>query len=272
MADRVVLQKLLTADLAGAIVEDGHDRVGGYVAVAADVADLRTPEALLRAYGYGQAPEFVDVVRFERPPAAVLSKPSETPERTWAAYPTGFLRSGAPVWLLGRTRYSYGAEYWRIRADGEQKCLASYEGCARGWRGARGWRPPSRMVGTRARWRGVEYAADVVGDGVLLTVGGEAPPAGAADAREIRPGVWSAAVPIEECEVFEAVITATARGVRVRVLDSDGNTARVELVSDSPDEARQLGAGLVEPDVYEAVVPVGDLVDTAGMLNEYTRA
>jgi hypothetical protein len=271
MADRVVLQKLLTADLAAALVDDGHDRVGGYVTLAADVADLRTPASLLEAHGFGgRSPEFVDVVRFALPPAATLSKPSETPERSWPTYPAGFLRGAVPVWLLARTRYSYGAEYWRIRADGEQRCLASYDGCARGWRGAHGWQPPSRMVGTRARWREDEYAADVVGDGVLLTAGGEVPPADLADAgaQEIRPGVWTAAVPLDECEVFEAVITATVHGVRVRVLDSDGATARVELVSDDPAEAQRIGAELVEPDVHQATLPVADLSDTGGVLNE----
>jgi len=271
MAQPVVLQKLLTAGLAAAVVDRGHDRVGGYVTVADDVADLRTPQALLAAYGFeGQAPDYVDVVRFHLPPAAVLSKPSDTPERSWPAYPFGFLRDARPVWLLGTTRYSYGAEYWRLRADGEQKVLASYDGCARGWRGAHGWLAPSRMVGTRASWRETEYAADVVGDGALLTAGGDIPPAdlAGAGAEEIRPGVWTAAVPLDECEVFEAVITATADGVRVRVLDSDGATARVQLVSDDPDEARRINAELVEPDVYETALPVAGLSDTSGVLNE----
>ena len=267
MAERVVLQKLLHSDLAAAIVDDGFDRVGGYVTRAGDVADLRTPEALLRAYGVDQAPEYVDVVRFELPPAARLSKPSDTPERSWRAHPTGFLRGGAPVWWLGLTRFSYGAEYWRIRSDGEQKVLSAYAGAARGWRGARGWLPPSRMVGTRARWRGVEYAADVVGDGVLLTAG-PTPPEGAADAEEVRPGVWAVAVPLAECEVFEAVITATARGVRVRVLDSDGGMARVQVISDDPDEASLLGGTQVDEDCYEASVPVAELSDTGGVMNE----
>lgn len=266
--DRLVLQKLLTADMGRAVVDDGYDQVGGIVVSAADAVSLDTPERLLAAYGFdGAGQEFVDVVRFEVPPLARLERPS-TEERSWPTYPTGFLRADAivPVWELGRTRYSFGAEYWRIRSDGEQKCLSSYQGAARGWRGAQGWRPWTPLVGPRARWHGAELVADVVGDGVLVGALGDSGPEGW---EQVRPGVWSAAVPVQECEVFEVVLTATWRDVPVRVLASDGSTSQVLLLlSDDEEQAEAVGARLVEPGVYEAAAATDELVGVQGVTNE----
>lgn len=272
MTGPVVLQKLLTSGLASALVDDGYDQVGGFVISAGDAAELTTPAALLHAYGFDQAPEFVDVVRFPMPLLATATAPVDDGERPWPTYPSGFLRGSSlvPVWWLSRTRYPYGAEYWRIRSDGEQKCLSAYDGASRGWRGARGWRAPSRMVGTRARWRGQEYVADVVGDGALLTALDPAGPGPLVDvaAEEIRPGVWTGAVPLSECDLFELVVSATVRGERVRVLDSGSWGARVLLETDAEDRAARVGADLVEPGVFEAVVPVSELADTSAVTNE----
>jgi hypothetical protein len=267
---RTVLQKLLTADLGSAIVDQGYDQVGGHVVDAAAAAQLRTPEALLAAHGFEATGEYVDVVRFELPPLARLERPSADGDRSWPTFPSGFLRGGSlvQVWELSRTRYPYGAEYWRIRADGEQRCLSAYQGAARGWRGAHGWRAPSPLVGPRARWRGHEVPADIVGDGALLTFG---PADAPAEAEEVRPGVWAAAVSLADCELFETVLTATVEGVHVRVLESDGTTARVLLLSDREDDAARVGGGLVEPGVFEADVAVSRLTDTSGVTNELAR-
>lgn len=267
MAERLVLQKLLSTRVAEAIVVRGVHEVGGLVTSAAAVAGLRSPGDLLAAHGVDVEQEFADVVRFATPPLAETARPSTAEERPWPTFPTGFLKGGsvAPVWDLSRTRYSLGAEYWRIRADGEQRCLSVYQGAARGWRGAREWAPPSPLVGPRARWRGHEVPADVDGDRVLLTLRAEAAPA---DAKEVRPGVWVAAVSLADCEVFETVVRATVHGIQVRVLASDGMSARVLVSSDDPDEAARLGGEMVEPGVFEAVVAVDELSDRRGVTRE----
>lgn len=268
-SDRPVLQKLLTADLGRAIVEDGYDQVGGIVVSAADAAALDTPDLLLAAYGFdATGQEYVDVVRFELPPLATLSKPSAALDADRRpVYPTGFLRAEAivPVWELSRTRYSYGAEYWRIRSDGEQRCLSAYQGVARGWRGAKGWRPWSPLVGPRARWRGSEFAADVVGDSVLLSMRGDTGPEGW---ERVRPQTWVLAVPADDCELFEVVITAQWQGVPVRVLSSGPAGARVLLLIDDVVQAEGLGASTIEPGVFEATVATSELSDTGGVTNE----
>jgi hypothetical protein len=266
-AQRPVLQKLLTHGLGTAIVDDGYDHVGGVVVLASDAAALRTPDQLLRAYGFEGGQEFVDVVRFELPPLASLTNPAAPDADRRPLYPTGFLRADevVPVWELSRTRYSFGAEYWRIRADGEQRCLSAYQGAARGWRGARGWRPWTPLVGVRARWRGSELVADVVGDSVLLAMRGETGPEGW---EQVRPQTWVAAVPSSECELFEVVLTATWQGVRVRVLASGPAGARVLLLTDDAERAEALGADTVEPGVFEMTVSQADLADTHGVTNE----
>jgi hypothetical protein len=266
-AQRPVLQKLLTHGLGTAIVEDGYDHVGGVVVLASDAVELRTPDQLLRAHGFEGGQEFVDVVRFELPPLASLTNPAAPDSGRRPLYPTGFLRGDAvvPVWELSRTRYSFGAEYWRIRADGEQRVLSAYQGAARGWRGAKGWRPWSPLVGVRARWRGSELAADVVGDSVLLAMRGETGPEGW---EQVRPQTWVAAVPASECELFEVVLTATWQGVPVRVLASGPAGARVLLLVDDAERAEALGADTVEPGVFEMTVSPADLADTHGVTNE----
>ncbi|MDX1878930.1 hypothetical protein SBE55_14005 [Mycolicibacterium sp. 141076] len=267
MPEQLVLQKLLATPMASAIVGNGLDQVGGYVTEASAVVGLRTPAELLAAYGIDAAPDFADVVRFEQPRLATFTKPSDS-ELPWRDFPQGFLVGGslAPVWRMSRTRFSYGAEYWRIRSDGEQKCLSHYAGAGRGWVGAKRWRPPSPVVGTLARWQGREFFADVRAETVLLTALTENGPAGF---DQVRPGAWSATVPLSECEVFERVYTAQVDGVPVRILRRAGETAEVLLLSDDPADAQRVGAGLVEAGVFEAVVDASRLTNVQGVENQW---
>lgn len=266
MPEPLVLQKLLNAHSSAAIVEIGSDQVGGFVTAASAVVGLRTPAALLAAYGVDAELQFVDVVRFEQPRLAAFTAPNDV-ERPWPTFPHGFLRgdSLAQVWTLGRTRYPYGAEYWRIRSDGEQKCLSRYEGAARGWAGAKQWRAPSPMVGNLARWQGSEFFADIVADSVLLTAVVDEGPAGF---EQVHPSVWSATVPLPECEVFERLFTAELEGVPVRLLRSVAGSAELLLLSDDPADAERVGAGLVESGVYELIVDGRRLVNLRGIENQ----
>jgi len=268
--EQLVLQKLLATPMASAIVENGLDQVGGYVTEASAVVGLRTPAELLAEYGIDAAPDFADVVRFEQPRLATFTKPSDA-ERPWRDFPHGFLLGGslAPVWRMSRTRFSYGAEYWRIRSDGEQKCLSHYAGAGRGWVGAKRWRPPSPVVGTLARWQGREFFADVLAETVLLTALAENGPAGF---EQVRPHAWSASVPVSECEVFERVYTAQVDGIPVRILRRAGDTAEVLLLSDDPADAQRVGARLAEAGVFEAVVEAGRLTNVQGVENQWVSS
>lgn len=270
MPEALVLQKLLNTPLASDIVQNGADQVGGYVTAASEVAGLRTPAEVLAAYGVEAAPEFVDVVRFEQPRLTTFSLPT-TEARPWPTFPNGFLRgdSLAQVWSMSRTRYPYGAEYWRIRYDGEQKRLSRYEGAARGWVGAQRWRPPSPIVGTLARWRGAEFFADVLADSVILTSLADQGPPGF---ELVHPRVWSATASLSECEVFERVFTADLDGIPVRLLRNAGGRAEALLLTDDPVAAERVGAGLVESAVYEIDISANRLVNLQGVENQLAPA
>ncbi len=167
---------------------------------------------------------------------------------------------------MSRTRYPYGSEYWRIRADGEQKILSRYEGVARGWRNAKQWRPPSPLVGTLGRWRGNEYFADVAAENVHLTAITADGPEGF---EPVRANVWSSSVPLADTEIFERVYTADLDGVPVRIVRTSGRTAELLLLTDEPDSAQRIGAGLTEPGVYEIVVDTERLSNIRGIENQW---
>lgn len=278
MSERaVVLQKLLMPWLARAVAEQGYSAVGGPVTEAADAANLDTPAAFVRAYGFegpgspfGDSPAYVDVLRFQTHPLMSLEKPEPHGERPWPTYDSGFLRGdiAVPVWMLDRTRVPTGTELWRMAASGEQQLLSSYGGPALGWRGARGYFPPIHFVGPRAAWQGAEYPADFTPDqrGVELVHVGEQPPEGF---EAVRPQVSRKIVEVGACDrVFDLVLTARWREVPVRVLQRSGDQVLVLLLSDDPEDARRLGAGEVEPGIFEATAPADELTDTSGGTRE----
>jgi len=161
------------------------------------------------------------------------------------------------------------AEYWRIHRDGSQEMLSVYRGAALGWAGAREWRPPSPLVGPRARWQGGDFLADIRGDLVALTAFQE-PAAGEWVQR--RPATWEKGVALSECEVYEMMWTATWRDVPVRVLALASGSARVELRESSPELARSVGAAMVDQGVFEASgVPVGELAGLVMLANELVQ-
>ena len=270
MTNRIVLQKLLHPGLSAMVRERGYDQVGGYVVEAAAARALATADDLRAAYGFADDGDpWVDVVRFVLPVCASLMAPAGV-ERPWPTYPNGFLRpvdgSIVPVWMLSTTRYSPGAEVWRIHEDGRQEMLSAYGGAARGWSGAREWRPASRYFGTRAVWNGTEYATDVTGDVLELT--SFAPPEGAGWSQQ-RPETWSRTATVAECEVFELSFGAAFQGVPVRVLEVIDANVRVQVVGDDPGVAKEIHAGMIDFGVFElSGVPGALLTQTSLVANQ----
>ena len=275
------LQKLIHPGMSGQIFERGYEQVGGYVINVTSANELPTPAALLAAHGIGgDWGTFVDVVRFHVPTCATLANPDPAAERPWPTYRNGFLTpvddSIVPVWMLSTTRYPPGAEMWRIHDDGRQEMVLWYAGAARGWVGARGWRPTSRYFGTRATWQAAEYAADVIyaadGAPVDVELTAFAEPAGDGWGQR-RAQTWSRTVPIAECEVFEIFFTATIDGVAVRVLALGGPTVHVQLVGDDPEAAERIGASMIDPGVFENPhVPGEKLQQTQFVANQLVPA
>lgn len=274
------LQKLLMPALASTVAQQGFDEVVGPVVRHEDVAGL-TPGELVAMYGldgpspFGPQPEYVDVLRFESTPVMELSTPAadDARERPWPTYPTGFLRSAmpVPVWLLARTRLPIGAQYWRVRASGEEQQLSTYAGPAYGWTGAPGYAPP-RLVGTRARWQGLDLAGAYTDDQRavdLVHVGEGAPPEGFEPAPHAF--VYHRTVAVADCEVFDLVLTATWRGAPVQVLGRSGEQARLELRDPDWPTVQALGAQPLEPGVFEVTADVAELDDVGGVTREASR-
>lgn len=269
-----VVQKLLHPRSTSRIVNEGYAGVGGYVADARDVASLPAAE-LVAAYGWeeivGASPDYVDVLRFETNPMMQLTKPDDTADAPWPTYPTGFLKGSslAPVWHLAKTRVPVGAEFWRVRADGEQRMLSVYGGLDRGWANARGYTPPTELIGTRAEWRGLDLIAALVPktDQISLLAIGDAPSIDGFTT--VMPGIHGIQVPVAECDaVFEVILTARTMGSEVRFLERVGDDVRIQVLAPDQNSIERLGAQEVEPGIFEARVPVNQLTEVSGVRNE----
>lgn len=280
------MQKLLWPDQTRRIATAGLDAVFGPVVRLDDAAALRTPVAMLEAYGlgewapYGEDPAFVDVLRFETTPLTTLSAPEPAPAHVpWPTYATGFLpAAGAivPLWRLTHTRVPTGAEVWRLHATGQREPLVAYAGPAFGWKGVDAYVAPEQFIGPRAVWKDLELPAAFLPDDheqvELVALG----PSGPEGFEQVRPQVWRRVVPVAACtRVFELLLTCRWRGQPARVLQSVGDRA-VLLV-----EAHDVGwaerardeesVDMLEPGIWRAVVAISELEDSGGSTIELPR-
>lgn len=269
-----IVQKLLHPRSSSRIVNDGYAGIGGHVADARDVAALSAAN-LVEAFDWveilGESPQYVDALRFETNQMMQFTTPDSSDDVPWPSYPTGFLRGAslAPVWELAKTRVPIGAEFWRVRADGEQRMLSVYGGPDRGWANAKGYTPPTELIGTRAEWRGLDLVAALVPktDQISLLALGETPSIDGFVT--VMPGIHAIQVPVAQCDaVFEVILTARWLGSAVRVLERIGDDARVQILSPDPYAVNRLGADEVEPGIFQSRVPVHDLTEVSGVRHE----
>lgn len=272
-----IWQKLLMPAMTDAMLKGGLAEFGGPVVRAGDVVGVR-PADLVRAYGIGgdglvfpEAPEYVDVLLFEQRPLMRFETPSDIGERPWPTYETGFLRGPvrAPIWLLARTRVPSGSTIQRLHADGRIEQLAAFGSPAKGWTGATGFYPPLHIVGPRAKWRGHDLPADFLPNGQpgveLVWIGDEGVPDGF---EQIRPMIHRRLAPFGECdEIFEVVITASHRGVPVRVLQQAAGEALLLLENPSWSQVEELQPGPVEPGYFELTTPSAELESVRSVAN-----
>lgn len=272
-----VLEKLLVPEVSQRVVDQGYDWLTGPVYRPDDLIGL-TPVERVRALGldgadgpFGEAPDHVDVIRFGTNPLMDLRVPTNAPghaEVPWPTYPTGFLRNAAPVWILTLTRVPVGARFIRIGLDGTEKEFSRYQGAARGWQGAKGYFPPLHLIGPRARFGGLDLPCSYTADQQaveLVWSGDEQVPDGFTPT---RPRVHARVVPVAECEVFDIALVGRWRERRVRVLQQVGDEVLVLVTPDSRADADELGATEVEPGIFRAVIPAGELTDTEGVRSD----
>jgi len=257
-----LLQKTVSPRLSRAYLDEGYDRVGGYVVRVSDVrfatslADLAAVHGLT-APGSGWTPQspWIDVLRFEA---------------DWYLRYFGEPGYAVPLWWLMHTRVPPGAQLVRRYAEGGTELLARYGHLGTGWRPADpGADAPamarlSQCVGAVASWNGAHYDADVVDGRVVIATSCSQPP---------EMGFWPGARSRwyrqlqhgELADVFGVEVCATWRGMAVHVADQvlAGNrqVARIVPAGDNVDEARSRGMTMLDVDVAEAWVLLDELDD-----------
>lgn len=126
----------------------------------------------------------------------------------------------------------------------------------------------TQLVGPRAEYRGVEYAAeftDSSGGEVELVHFGEDVPDGFA---MVRPLVSARTVLSADCaEVREVVLTAQWLGVDVRILQPTPQEALLLIEHPEIDQIERTRAREVEPGYYDVVAPKSELTSSGGMIN-----
>ena len=257
-----LLQKAVSPSLSRAYLDEGYDRVGGFVVRVSDVRFARTTRELAAVHGLngdgsGWTPDspWIDMLRFDA--AWYLRYLSEP----------GFV---VPLWWLLHTRVPPGTQLVRRYADGGLELLARYGHLGTGWtpadREVAGppMAPLSVCAGPVALWRGAHIEADVVDDRIV--VGASTDPAGATDLWPGASGRWYRQVdPSQVKDVFTLDVTATWNGMRVRVADQSieqgRQAARIVPAADDVRAGVTRGMDLLDVDVAQAWVALDELAD-----------
>ncbi|UJP40485.1 hypothetical protein [Cellulomonas palmilytica] len=259
-----LMQKAITPALSRAHLEDGYDRMAGYVVRAEDVAFATTPAQLFEVHGLGYPgspfrpdAHYIDLLRFE-----------SGPQLQYRDVP-GYI---VPLWWLRHSRITPGAELVRVFSDGSATLLARYGDVGTGWSATHlGHRPAlaslSRCVGPVAKWHSAYLEADVVDGGQTVVLALANPPLAETGFHQAPSGRWFRRVPREDVsELFELDLTARWNGLAVRVVDQWQDAqryvvARISHLGDDLDHAEHLRLDRVEAGVYESVVYAAELTD-----------
>jgi Family of unknown function (DUF6301) len=153
-----VMQKVVPHHLVVYYLDDGYDRVAGYVYRWDDVRMLETPAQLFEALGLSYAGSSftagdpaVHVIRwpahgkgFYRTPYGGIDEAGMRSIEGWVIERPPFMGNGfapgkeyaIPEWKVDSVRLPHGAEMWRIEAGGEQVLVAAYDADSRSWKRA----------------------------------------------------------------------------------------------------------------------------------------
>ncbi|TYK46284.1 SseB family protein [Actinomadura decatromicini] len=133
-AQVVVMQKVVRPEHVQHYLEGGYDLVAGYVHRLQDVAEMKTPAAMIHGLGllyegspFAPTDEEVFAIRWPAVKPPLFRRPLGGSERTSADGPA------IPEFKIESQRLPHGAELYRIVANGPETLVASYDADYRRW-------------------------------------------------------------------------------------------------------------------------------------------
>jgi hypothetical protein len=289
----MVLHKAVTPQQVSAYLNAGHDRVGGYVLRAVDAIPAKTPADLIQAHALSfpgspySAERSVHTLWFRATSqlnleSAVGGNDKAGADRTGGSFidHPPFTGTGlapwrghvAPVYWLRHSRIPAGAELHRTDPDGTRNHVATYVDVATGWQAAPGLAPLAMpdvspkvvpLVGPTAVFRGVNYAADPLGDGSVVL--SSPSPVDGFEPTEL--GRFRRIVPMGDLDdLFEMLWRGRVRGLPVRLVDvvpgEGGNPAYwVSYLEHVAPLAEGLGFTKVDAGLYETTAATTEIDD-----------
>ncbi|HZK06394.1 MAG TPA: hypothetical protein VFC82_11215, partial [Actinomycetaceae bacterium] len=280
----VVLQKAVTPAQVQAFLNEGFDRIGGYMVRAGEVSDVTAVADLRRLHhtDYEGSPFAGDgplhILHVDRSPSWQLVPASKMVERDVMST-SGTVEVNeqlVEVLFLDHTRLTNGARLWRFEEGETPVLVATYLGPAYGWQdhsagGALKTGTPYPSTGALAVVEEKAFVADVISgdDGVptSITAVAAVDPGGDLGFSQNDVGLWVRAFEHAELSaLFELRVTATWNDLPVLVVQvfrmPDGSRAqRIFSIARDWERARAAGLTELELGVWEANVSADEVTN-----------
>nr|NLD40160.1 hypothetical protein [Actinomycetales bacterium] len=277
----VVLQKAISPAHVQAFLNEGYDRVGGYVVRAGEVSQITSVSDLRRlhhtAYEGSPFPQEgpIHILHVDRSPSWQLTPATRITERDVMST-SGTVDVGEQLveqFFLDHSRITSGARLWKFEEGATPELVATYHGPAFGWQNHSAGdelrrATPTPTTGTLVVLGDKAFVADVVSEenGAPTAITAIAPTEPPAELGfESHDGLWVKQVQhADVTALFEVRVTATWNEHPVLLVHNfklpDGRpVSRVVSAARHWELARDAGLQEVELGVWEATVPSSEV-------------
>ncbi|MDO5495035.1 MAG: hypothetical protein Q4G64_04920 [bacterium] len=278
----VVLQKAITPAHVQAFLNEGYDRIAGYVVRAGEVSEVTSVADLRRLHhtDYEGSPFPTDgpihILHVDRSPSWQLTPATRITERD-AMSTSGTVAVGeqlVEVFFLDHTRITNGARLWKFEEGADPELVATYFGPAHGWQdhsagGEMRRATPTPTTGSLVVLGDKAFVADVQSaeNGVPTAITAVAPvaPPEELEFTEYEGGIWAKQVEHSDAAaLFEVRVAATWNEHPVLLVHNfqlpDGKAvSRVVSAARHWELARDAGLQEIELGVWEATVPSSEV-------------
>ena len=273
-----IMQKTIAPDQVDDYLNQGYDRVSGFVHRASDVGHLTTPATLYRTLGldypgtpFRQDADTAYVLRWPayhpslyRIPIGGQNEVAMRAMEGWVIERAPFRGNGfapsdtseaIPELKLDNIRLPHGSQLWQIRSDGTETLIAVLDSDVPIWR--RIGEGPMMRNGYVARWRGRDYEASPDGARVRLYQ-----PEPGDGFEEVRPGRFVLVLPVTEVDDLAYVrATCSWKGEPFIVLAEHGARLWLEYTGGKRPVAESMGLEEVDFGVYRGWAPTNEVTD-----------